>query len=368
MNNLIELLKTKFDDVAIITQYINYINENKLPNDAERSDTYYEIHHILPRSLFPEYEYEPTNLVKLKLYDHFVAHYIIAKTKNKKMLYAFNMMNRAKSIMNEHELDKAAKMYEELKADFVELFRETALNRPPMTQETKDKISKFTKGTIQLKGQRITKDEYYSNPEKYTHHCTGKTHSTETKQKMSDNGTKGKTCFHHIETLETRFEDESFSHPMWKLGNPNQASLAKDRFTNLLHWTNTVTNETTRSETCPGDNWVQKRTGFKNAFEGKTMVFDVRTGEKLLVDKSNLKFYHRTYNRILVETDTKIYTDIATLIAELNLPISPADLASYLNGKQISKKRSNMMANYDLSMYSITNPKNLKYPHNKEVV
>lgn len=110
MLNFNELLSTVFTDVKIITEYIDYILKNKLSNTTKRTDHYYEIHHILPRSLFPEYEYEPDNLVKLSPYDHFVVHYIIAKTKNPKMLYAFNMMNRAKSSMADDQLDEAAKI------------------------------------------------------------------------------------------------------------------------------------------------------------------------------------------------------------------------------------------------------------------
>lgn len=369
MINQINLLNTKFDNIDIITQYIEFINANKLPQDTERSEVYYEVHHILPKSLFPEYEYEPTNLVKLKLYDHFVAHYIIAKTKNPKMLYAFNMMNRAKTSMNDSQLDSAAKMYEELKSEFVEVVREQALNRPPMSKETKGKIGKATKDTVQILGQRISQEEYHSNPEKYVHHMSGTNHSEETEQKMSENGIKGKVCFHHIKTLETRYEDESFSEPMWKQGNPIQSVLAKERFTNQLHWTNIVTGEGTRAKVSPGPDWIQKRANFKNAFSGKSMMVDIRTGEKVLIDKSDLEIHHCVHNKVIIETPTSIIVDIVKHINDLGLNVGRAEFISYIMKRNsVPKKYLLTLSKNNLSGYKITNPKSLTYPHSKEIL
>ncbi|UQS93669.1 homing endonuclease [Acinetobacter phage AC4] len=368
MKNVIELLNTKFDDTAIINQYVEFINANKLPQDTERSEVYYEVHHILPKSLFPEYEYEPSNLVKLTLYDHYVAHYIIAKTKNPKMLYAFNMMSRAKKAMSDDQLNEAAEMYAELKREFAEMVREQALQRPPMAQESRDKIGMFTKGTIQTGGKRITQEEYYANPEKYVHHMTGTHHSEETKQKMSENGIKGKVCYYNIKTLETRYEDESFAHPEWLQGNPVQAALAHERFKGMLHWTNTVTGESTRSTTCPGENWVQKRTNFKNAFEGKAMMFDIRTGEKVLIDKDDIKNYHKVWNSVLVESDTQIFSSIELFIKSIGVDVKKFEFCQYMKGKAIPKKYSEQLDKIDLSAYKVTNAKSLKYPHNKEII
>lgn len=51
-----------------------------------------EFHHILPRSLFPEFEKLKDNLVELSTYDHMEAHECLAKTLEPKMIYAFNFM------------------------------------------------------------------------------------------------------------------------------------------------------------------------------------------------------------------------------------------------------------------------------------
>ena len=53
---------------------------------------YTEKHHILPKSLFPEYETVPENIVSLDILDHLNAHEILAKTKDPKMIMAFWIM------------------------------------------------------------------------------------------------------------------------------------------------------------------------------------------------------------------------------------------------------------------------------------
>ncbi|CCI88737.1 MobE mobile endonuclease [Yersinia phage phiR1-RT] len=51
-----------------------------------------EKHHILPRTIFPEYENSPGNIVVLDVLDHLLAHEILAKTKDPKMILAFWFM------------------------------------------------------------------------------------------------------------------------------------------------------------------------------------------------------------------------------------------------------------------------------------
>lgn len=53
---------------------------------------YTENHHILPRSIFPEYADNPENIVSLDVLDHLKAHEILAKTNDPKMILAFWFM------------------------------------------------------------------------------------------------------------------------------------------------------------------------------------------------------------------------------------------------------------------------------------
>ena len=149
--NFIQLLNTKFDNESVIKEYVDYIQNNKLANDTVKSDTMYEVHHVLPESLFEEYRYEPTNLVKLTLYDHLVVHYILAKTGNSKMLFAFNMMSRVRhsGILTDEQLDEVAKMYSELRKDISANVSAMRLANPSiMTDAGKAVISKFTKNNV----------------------------------------------------------------------------------------------------------------------------------------------------------------------------------------------------------------------------
>lgn len=64
--------------------------------DTEEED--FEIHHILPRSIFPEFIAAEWNLVKLSYAEHYVAHEILPKIclnerDEYKMLYAWNFIN-----------------------------------------------------------------------------------------------------------------------------------------------------------------------------------------------------------------------------------------------------------------------------------
>jgi hypothetical protein len=57
------------------------------------NEEYSEKHHILPKSIFPEYEYSSWNIVKLPYRAHFLAHLFLAKgTKNQKLNFAFTKM------------------------------------------------------------------------------------------------------------------------------------------------------------------------------------------------------------------------------------------------------------------------------------
>ena len=193
-----------------------------------------------------------------------------------------------------------------------------------------------------------------------------KSHGIEILPEMRTSIDQSKVILHE-ETL-VPFEDESFSDPMWKQGNPVQSVLAQERFKNQLHWTNKVTGETARSETCPGENWIQKRSNFKNAFEGKSMMFDIRTGEKVLVDKSELQTYHCIWNKVIIETESLLIVDVCKHIHDLGLSIGRAEFINYLKGNSIPKSHIHSLAKIDFSGYSITNPKTLTYPHFKEII
>lgn len=83
-----------------------------LPNDA-----YVEIHHILPKSIFPEYSKDPDNLVKLTAREHFICHWLLTKIiSTPKSIFAFQMMIPNKTSCR--YFPKSASVYSLLKEKF----------------------------------------------------------------------------------------------------------------------------------------------------------------------------------------------------------------------------------------------------------
>jgi hypothetical protein len=75
-----------------LTRYfklIDYVITN--PNRKKKGHT--ELHHILPKSMFPSIKEDNANKILLTNRQHFLAHWLLWKIfRNKEMSYAFNMM------------------------------------------------------------------------------------------------------------------------------------------------------------------------------------------------------------------------------------------------------------------------------------
>jgi hypothetical protein len=92
------------DNYEYLDKYINLLINYELKDCAE----YTEKHHILPRSTFPEFEFEDWNIIELKYEDHKLSHLWIFKAINiRKYQRPLNwMMNYYK---NKEELSNASK-------------------------------------------------------------------------------------------------------------------------------------------------------------------------------------------------------------------------------------------------------------------
>lgn len=92
MEHFIEILKSSYGYSNYLKWYSSLINK-KISKST--SDEYTEMHHILPKSLFPEYKDDKNNLVQLSLREHFVAHLLLWKiTKDSKMALAVFLMSQ----------------------------------------------------------------------------------------------------------------------------------------------------------------------------------------------------------------------------------------------------------------------------------
>lgn len=78
---------------------------------------YYEFHHYLPRSLFPEYINRLDNIIKVPAKLHYILHFLLLKiTKSPQMIMAFNQMGRIKN-----KLNNTGKMYANSRFLFTEI-------------------------------------------------------------------------------------------------------------------------------------------------------------------------------------------------------------------------------------------------------
>lgn len=133
--------------------YAELINFARVQNRQKGSGTYYELHHILPKSMGGTNEKE--NLILLTLQEHVLAHYLLAlenETSNKKYYYSniyaawliingTGKTNRNKIIEIQEWLkdEKAQKLTEELKIRLAVVAKET-LSKASAESFTKDRI------------------------------------------------------------------------------------------------------------------------------------------------------------------------------------------------------------------------------------
>lgn len=107
---------------------------------------YYERHHILPKSLFPEYIHEHWNLVLLTPQEHLLCHQLLIKmTKGKayrSMLFAYWCMTVRVNKHMERVIISATE-YEKLRIEFS---KAQQLGKKPCSESTKLKISQANKG------------------------------------------------------------------------------------------------------------------------------------------------------------------------------------------------------------------------------
>lgn len=90
------------DDLFVSNKYLTWyysIIENAKKQDR-KDGNYYENHHILPESIFPQFRKEKWNLVSLTAREHFLCHWLLIKfTTNEhkqKMYKALHKMTRSR--------------------------------------------------------------------------------------------------------------------------------------------------------------------------------------------------------------------------------------------------------------------------------
>lgn len=104
------------NDEIFLQEYIEFVLTNRI---EDKFDEYCEYHHILPRSIFPEYVNNVDNIVLLKYKDHVLAHEILFKAYNLRVyqrpLNYFNSNYLSDEKTHERVSNAAKKGWETLK-------------------------------------------------------------------------------------------------------------------------------------------------------------------------------------------------------------------------------------------------------------
>lgn len=234
------LKRTKITNEFALNEYLDLCLFEKIENFEEG-----EIHHILPRSLFPEYEdlnVHDFNGVKLSYKNHLIAHFKLALAiDHKSLLYAFNMMNNFYGINGILDLNQ----YEELKIKFTNELKTSEWSKSMKGKTFLFKDGKFitvkkgevwkylkegytqkspSSGTIWKNNGKISKRVNLTD-EKYANWDIGRL-ETKTKNKttwITKNGNKKRVLTENVE----KFLDDG-----WEIGSGENVSTKKYVFMN----------------------------------------------------------------------------------------------------------------------------------------
>lgn len=155
-------------------------------NNPLQEDVYGQKHHVLPKSLYPQYAKTKANIVKLTYREHYICHWLLTKIKPcRQMINAFWRMNCCKK-----DLYFNSYAYSKIRQNFIDLKKGSHLS-----QDTKEKMSKSLKGrkfTKEhcLKISEANKKRIVSNDtkQKISAANTGRKHSEQSKEKISKAG------------------------------------------------------------------------------------------------------------------------------------------------------------------------------------
>lgn len=139
----------------------------------DRNLDYFEIHHIVPRSLGGSDDI--LNVVKLSAREHFICHFLLTKFTSgqnyQKMIYACQGMRRSRKYQHRYI---NSRLYESIKKEAA-LIQSKKFKGKKLSQEHKDNISKGNKGRIV--SQETIEKRRIAN--------TGKKRTQEQKERMS---------------------------------------------------------------------------------------------------------------------------------------------------------------------------------------
>ena len=156
-------------------------------------DTYTETHHIMPRSLGGSDK--PENLVDLTAREHFICHWLLTKmytgVARLKMINAMYMMRAESPNQKRYETKITARIYENIRKEYSEYISKLNKGRVQPPHEKAKQIAAITG-----RKRNPFSEEWRANLSAVhkgeNNGMYGKTHSEETRQKISERAKKRK--------------------------------------------------------------------------------------------------------------------------------------------------------------------------------
>ena len=289
-------------------RYINFIH-SCIENNKSGITEFSEKHHFLPRSLFPDYVHDPENIIRLTGRQHFLCHWMLAKaTDSHKMWFAFNQMRR---ICND---EYQSILYQYAREKISQIISESNTGRK-MLPHVRENLSKVHKNTVCVRDYtgnkfRVNCDDPRIDSRELTIDQFGRTHTYETKQKMSENGIRGKTAYVGPKGDVKYFTEEEIPEGYVKVHNP--LNISGEQLMESFWAHNPVTGEQKRlkkDESLPhgfkiGRN-PEKHRGFDHInSSGQKTILDLVDKKYKLVEKINpqyqIHFYGHSISSIYV--------------------------------------------------------------------
>ena len=228
MNYLEEILKS---GLVINTRYLDrYVSFIDFRIDRVSLVGYKEKHHILPKSLFPDFKKNKDNIIELTLREHYLVHWMLAKIFGGSQWYAFNQMKRygGSSILYQYGREHLSKLISKLNKG------------RKVSPENRLRMSEITKNTVMVRDKngdcfRVNKADprYVSGELKF--YRFGLKHTEFTKKLMSDSGIKGKQAYLVDGKAKFYFEqnDDVSGLTKYKMSN-DQKNMISDHVKSLI--------------------------------------------------------------------------------------------------------------------------------------
>lgn len=191
-----------------INRYLKFIRTR-----TQDSEEYTEKHHILPKSMFPEFKDDKWNLIRLTAREHYLAHWMLWKAFGGSMATAFWCMS------NSGKYRTNSRVYEEFKRQYRGKHHHNyGLKR---SHETKKKMSLSRKGVPRpyMVGRRNTEEQIRRQAES----LRGFKHAEESKDKISK-GQLGRVWINNTKETKRVYPNEvdEYVSEGWTLGRKNK--------------------------------------------------------------------------------------------------------------------------------------------------